>query len=186
MDLENWKSVVSLGDLPDEDVVFKYIFSKLEIRTLFTLGDTCTMYRRMVHKYFEKLKVIDIGVSGAKIDELALSRLLESNRCCLKLVLRNCKSALNDRILEPMLEQNKQLLHIDVTNCISLTNNSLQVLATSCTRLKYVCLRDCVWTTPEAVTNIGVHCNNLEFLDLSGCWNINDEAISTISITCPK
>ncbi|XP_067932117.1 F-box/LRR-repeat protein 15-like [Watersipora subatra] len=176
----------SLEALPVDDVIFKSIFSKLDLKALSNLANTCTAYRNMVHKYFQTLKVIDIGNHGSKISERALNVLLGENYCCQKVLLRNCRSSLIDQIFQPFLERNPHLSHVNLTNCTSLSNSSLHILTVNCMQLVRLSLSGCVWTTPEAVTNLGIHCNSIEVFDLSGCWNINDDCISTISSTCPR
>lgn len=176
----------TLWHLPPEDVIYKSIFSRLDIKELSVLSNTCSAYRDMVRTYFQTMRIVDLGIYGRKISERALTIVLSKNSNCEKLVLRDCKSSLVDKILQPMVQRNPLLLHIDLTNCTSLSNSSLQALAVNCTQLTRLCLSGCVWATPEAVTNIGLHCRNLEHLDLSGCWNINDDCVSTITSTCSK
>lgn len=178
--------LVTFMHLPVEDVVFKSIFSKLNLKALFNLGNTCLMLRNMVLQYFQMLKVIDVGIFGSKISERALIRLLSDNDRCCKLILRNCKSSLTDHVLEPMLERNPHLTLVDLSNCTSLSNHSLQTLSTNCSLLTCVTLAGCVWATSEAVTNLGICCTGLTQLDLSGCWNIDDDCITTISSACSR
>jgi len=175
---------ITLADLPWEDVIFKHIFPSLDLKTLFSIGSTSSTYREMTEEYFKMSKIINIGKHGAKVTEKALGFLLKENKCCQKLILKNCKSSLNCKILEPMLERNRHLVHLDLTQCTSLTNNSLQTLAVNCRKMRHLILRDCVWASSPAVTNIGLQCRELIYLDLSGCWNINDEAVSVISQAC--
>ena len=177
---------LTFSDLPVDDVIFRHIFPIVDLKTLFVLAGTCQSYRQMVHAYFERIHIVNIGPHGNKVSSAALRTLLSNMYCCTKLILKNCKSSLTDQLLEPAFEQNENIKHIDLTSCTSLTNNSLQTLATSNEHLQHLSLRDCVWASPEAVTNIGIHCCKLQYLDVSGCWHINDDTISTISVTCPR
>lgn len=176
-----------LSDIPADDVIYRQIFPRLDVKTLFRLAATCRDYRHMVHEFFEQITVVNVFNEGNKISEAALETLMTRMRCCKKLILKNCKSSLTDKFLMPALERNQKIYHMDLSSCTSLSNHSMQTLATSCSStLRHLSLRDCVWASPEAVTNIGIHCNMLEFLDVSGCWHVNDETIATISITCPR
>ncbi|WAQ96892.1 FXL15-like protein, partial [Mya arenaria] len=178
--------VVRLYDLPWEDIVFQYIFPLLPIQTLFQLRRVSRECKHMVQHYFSISRVLNIARIGGKVTAEAFHILTDESSNLLHLNLRNAKDWLNDTLLMPVLKSNARIQTLDLTNCISLSNTSLQVLATHCVELKCLTLRDCVWLSPEGVTVIGLYCKELEKIDISGCWNVNDEALTVLVKGCSK
>lgn len=174
----------NLWDVPPE-IFFVKILPLLDLKALMILSATCVDMRVKIHDYLnEHMKVMDIARYGSKISQYALESFLTKLECCRQLYLAGCKSSLSDGILEQVFRNNKSLHHIDLSDCISLSNHSLQTLAISASKLTHLSLQGCSRVSPEAVTNIALHCKFIIYLNLAGCWNVNDDTVYAISISC--
>ncbi|XP_052262055.1 F-box/LRR-repeat protein 15-like [Dreissena polymorpha] len=179
-------SAVTLFDLPVEDVIFQHIFPLLPIQTLFHARCVCRQFQQIVQYFFTVARTLNIARIGGKVTERAFHILTDESSNLVNVNLRNAKDWLQDSLLMPVLKNNQRIESLDLTNCTSLSNTSLQVLVTHCVGLKSLVLRDCVWLDPDGVTVIGLYSNQLEKIDMSGCWNVNDEALVVLVKGCPR
>lgn len=179
-------SVITFLDIPWDDVLFQYILPLLPVQTLFQLRRVSTLSRAMIREYFSQAKEINIARIAGRVTADAFHILSDDNTNLLRINLRNSKNWLSDELLTPVLKCNPRLQLLDLTNCTSVTNTTLQCLAVNCPNLQKLILRDCVWLSPEGVTVIGLYCKNLEAIDFSGCWNVNDESLTVIVSSCRK
>lgn len=167
-------------------MVFQYIFPFLPIQTLFALRQVSHVWHQVVRYYFSYTRCLDISHISIKLTAKAFDILTEENTNLVYINFANAKNVLTDKLLMPVFKNNPRLQSVDLTNCISLSNSSVQVLVSQCTDLRNLTLRDCVWLSPEGVSVIGLHCQELQTIDLSGCWNVNDEALIVLVKGCPK
>ena len=187
LDDTNDHSSQLLTSLPWHDVLYKHVFRCLDIPSLLSLGKACTEFEELTQGYFSLMTYIDLGKHASSISPTDLRRLFETNNSKLRrLMLKNCKSNMDDGILLNTLINNKCLQIIDLTNCTALTNNTLQVIAVNCPDLRTLSLRDCPWVSAPAVTNIALCCRRIRQLDLSGCWHIDDATVGMICKSCTQ
>lgn len=177
---------VTIFDLPWTDVVFQHIFTLLPVQTLFHLRRVCSTFQQMVREYFSIAKRINIARIGGKVTAEAFHILTDESTNLVHVNLRNSKDWLKDSRLIPVIKNNSRLQSLDLTNCISISNATIQVVASFCKELKSLTLRDCVWLSPEGVMALGLHCMQLEQIDLSGCWNVDDESIIVLVKGCTR
>lgn len=180
------QSVTSFLDLPWDDVLFQYILPLLPIQTLFQLRRVSSMTCQMIQEYFSQSKEINIARIAGRVTAHAFHILSDNSTNLLRLNLRNSKNWLTDSLLCPVLKCNPRLQLLDLTNCTSVTNSTLQSVAVNCPGLQKLILRDCVWLSPEGVTVIGLYCKDLEAIDFSGCWNVNDESLTVVVSNCKR
>lgn len=175
--LEEEEYVTGLFSLPWEDVLFQCVFPFLSINELFMLRATSTLAHKCVQLYFSCFPVVNITRLGSRFNENTFRIITEYNCSIQRLVLRNCKNWLTDRLLVPVVGANHKLVSLDLTNCTSITNSSMQKVAISCPRLQEIRLRDCHWLSPDSVVVIGMNCHQLRLVDMTGCWEVNDDAL---------
>lgn len=177
---------LTLLDIPWEDVIFRYIMPCLPLQTKFQLRRVSKQCLEMVTLYFSINKTVNTCRIANKMTTGAMSIMTRNNTSLHDLVLRNSKDWLTDAVLRPILKQSPKLQRLDISNCSSVTNSTLQVLGVNCQNVRTVCLNDCHWVSVDGLTVLAIQCVNIESLDLTGCWGVNDEAITLLAMQCKK
>lgn len=101
-----------------------------------------------------------------------------------RLTLSGC-SQLSDTSLIPLLERNKGILSVDMTNLDSVTDKSLVSLATNCPKLQGLYASGCKNLTDVAIDSLAHNCPSLKRMKLNGCNHITDDAIRNLIVRCP-
>ena len=177
---------MTIFELPWTDVIYQYILPMLPVQTLFHLRAVCTTFQRLIQEYFSIAKQLNIARIGGKVTANAFHSLTDESTKLVHVNLRNSKDWLRDSLLTPVLRANDRLQSLDLTNCISISNTTVQIVASFCRELKSLTLRDCVWLSPVGVSALGLNCLQLEQIDLSGCWNVDDESIIVLVKGCSR
>ncbi|KAK3089965.1 hypothetical protein FSP39_008052, partial [Pinctada imbricata] len=173
-------------DLPWEDVIFRYILPCLPLQTQFQLRRVSLGFRDLMTAYFSTAKSVNITRIALRMTAGAFEILTQHNNSLQNIVLRNAKDWLTDKILNSVLSRNPKLVKLDLTNCSSVSNTCLQILASKCPNMRDISLRECHWVSREGVTVIALHCRDLQCLDLTGCWEVDDEAVMMVALSCKK
>ena len=172
--------------IPWEDVLYRHVFSYLSMNDLFMLRATGKLGHQCVQDYFTCCPCVNVTRLGPKFNEKTF-HIITSDNCSLRrLVLRNAKNWLTDKVLVPVLGANQKLVSLDLTNCTSVTNASMQKAAISCGALEELRLRDCHWLSPESVVVVAMNCTQLRHVDITGCWEINDDALIVLVMYCAQ
>ena len=175
-----------LDVLPWHDVLFRSIFPCLSLTTLFRLRQVNSQYKQCVEEYFSQCHKVNLCRVSVRFTITAFNILTKDNSQIRTLILRNSKSWLSDDLLIPVLKNNNKLQKIDLTNCTSLSNRSIQGMASNCPDLRELLLRDCHSLSLEGLTAIAFNCSKLEKVDLTACWEVNDEAVITLARLCTR
>ena len=177
---------VSLFDLPWHDVIYPHLFTCLPIQTIFLLRGVSKTGYELVREFFSVTKEINIARIAGKLNTNSFQIMTRDSTNLVRLNLRNAKDWLSDSALCPVLKDNGKLQFLDLTNCMGITNSTMQVLAINCPQLQTIVLRDCHWLSVEGLSTLALNLECLEKVDLSGCWNVNDESIILLVNSCPK
>ena len=175
-----------LFDLPWHDVIFPHLFTYLPIQTIFKLRAVSQTGYDLVRDYFSVAKVINIARIAGKLNSCAFQTITRDNTNLVHLNLRNAKDWLTDSVLCPVLKENHKIQSLDLTNCITISNSTLQILSMKCPHVQTLILRDCHWLSVEGLSTIALNLDQLEKIDITGCWNVNDESIILLVMNCKK
>lgn len=177
---------MSVLDLPWHDVVFRHILPCLTLQNQVQLRNVSKRFREMLTEFFRTNNILDLSRCAGKMNKEAFNIISKDNFLLQTLVLRNAKGWLRDDMLQEILIRNTRLRKLDLTNCSSVSNTSLQVLALNCPDLHTLILYDCHWTSVEGMTAVALNCRGLEHVDITGCWCINDDVIILLALHCKK
>ncbi|XP_041363918.1 F-box/LRR-repeat protein 15-like [Gigantopelta aegis] len=177
---------VTYLSLPWEHVIYRYVMPCLSLKEIFQQRLVCRQFKELVDRYFQLTFLVDISRVPGRMTALAFSIMVDNNRCLRYLTLHNAKDWLCDQLLLPVFENNPHLQKLDLTNCSSLTETSLNAVAVQCPRLRILVLRNCHWVSPTGISMVTVCLPDLEHLDLTGCWDLQDKAIISLVMQCNK
>jgi Leucine Rich repeat len=77
------------------------------------------------------------------------------------------------------------LTFIDLSDCTSITNAGISIIAEGCIQLETILLGGCLGLTDAALVSIGQHCHYLRVLDLCSCSFITDDGLADLVQGCP-
>ncbi|XP_023214501.1 F-box/LRR-repeat protein 15-like, partial [Centruroides sculpturatus] len=181
---EERKAVISLLNIPWNDVLFVYLLPLLNWKDLFRLRRVSSEVLCLVTEYFRSCQSIDLSIVSGQFNAKAFQIISMNNSYIQFLILRNCKW-LNSDLLTPVLKTNESIVHLDISGCSALTNLNLQILATKCRGLKKLSLQNCHWVSATAIMSLALECKNLEYVDLTSCWEVTDESVCKLVANCP-
>ncbi|KAF4133729.1 WW domain-containing protein [Phytophthora infestans] len=69
-----------------------------------------------------------------------------------------------------------KLRHLDLSNCVAISDGTLHCVAMSCSELSSLLLSGCYRVTSIGVSEILAHCNKLSSLNVTGCDRVTDQA----------
>ena len=172
--------------LPLEDVIFLHIFPHFTLPELFKCRRVCKFFREACDSYFAWQRSLDCSqvCSRSRLTADAFRLITRANSSLQLLVLKSCKSWLDDTVLVEILKRNTRLCELDLTACSSLTNLSLFTLAEFNSGLKVLKLRECRWVSSDAIIQVSLCCNGLQHVDLTGCWEVTDSCVSSLASCC--
>ncbi|XP_067046185.1 F-box/LRR-repeat protein 15-like [Acropora muricata] len=173
-------------NLPLEDVIFLHIFPHFTIPQLCHCRKVCKFFREACDSYFAWQKSLDCSQVASRLSAKAFSLITQGNSSLRVLVLKNCKSWLDETLLVDILKRNTRLCELDLTACSSLTNLSLFTLAECNSSLKVLKVRECRWVSSDAIIQVSLCCIGLQRVDLSGCWEVTDACVSSLASCCKE
>jgi len=179
-------TALALTDIPWDDVLYRTLFPMLPWRSLFYLRGTCRDTFNCVNQYLEVCRRVNLIQTGPRMNAATFNVITGRNQSIRILFLRNFKDWLVDAVVCPVIEQNMFLAKLDITNCSTISNQTVMTAANKCRQLEELKMRDCPWLTPEAIMAVAHGCPQLSHLDIAGCWNINDDAVILLSVACKK
>lgn len=174
----------TIFSLPQEDVIFQQIFSRLSIIQLFLCRRVNRLFKELCDAYFRVWKSVDFAPVANRMTESAFEMITQESTNLQEILVKHCKSWLRESTFVGILQRNHRLKKLDVTGCSSLTNVTLSSLAKFCCSLKELSLRECRWVSAEALVQLAMACNQLEFIDLTGCWQVNDKCVCFCVSSC--
>ncbi|XP_068706410.1 F-box/LRR-repeat protein 15-like [Montipora capricornis] len=170
--------------LPWEDVIFLHIFPHFTIPQLFNCRKVCKSFREACDSYFAWQKTLDCSQVSSRLTAKAFSLITQANSSLQVLVLKNCKSWLDEAVLVEILRRSTRLCELDLTACSSLTNLTLFTVAEFNLALKVLKLRECRWVSSDAIIQVSLCCTGLQRVDLTGCWEVTDSCVSSLASCC--
>lgn len=181
-EVEFFGNMVTLLDLPWEDVVCKRILNRLSVTEICTLKIVSKQFLELVETYFRVCRELDLSICGRKSNFAAKHFESLANECesLRGLTLNGCKRWLHDKILIPVVEGNLGLRKIDLSGCLDVTDLSVKILVLNCKFMQEIILAECRWLTSDGLLVVGLECSYLKVLVLRGCWNVDNESLSAV------
>ena len=154
-----------LEELPAEDILFPFIFSRLAACDLFHVGGCNSDLHSLVSTYFSVSRSLDLAYNKRLTKEAF--QIIATSHQLRELRLSGLKF-LTDDLVRTVLQNNTHLQTVDLSDCHHLTAGILQTLSVSSYQLERLILRDCHWVTREALEyhsqQQGLAHNNTEVL----------------------
>nr|XP_054773694.1 F-box/LRR-repeat protein 15-like isoform X1 [Lytechinus pictus] len=169
-----------LDILPWEDVLVSRILPFLDLRDLFQLRQVSCGFRDVVAIFFASNHHLDLSVVGPEFTPDAFRVVSAEAKNLTTLNVANCKKWITDNLILPVIEANRNLRDISISENSSLSTNVVRRIATRCPDLCSLSLAECQQVTATSVECVGMNCDQLEHLDLKGCWAMDDDTIALV------
>ncbi|OKL60306.1 SCF E3 ubiquitin ligase complex F-box protein grrA [Talaromyces atroroseus] len=131
--------------------------------------------------YSELIRRLNLTALASKVTDAELLSFAECKRVD-RLTLTNCFK-LTDRGVSEIVEGNRHLQALDVSDLRSLTDNFLYIVAKNCPRLQGLNITGCTKITDESLVVISQSCKHLKRLKLNGVTQVTDRQITSRSVT---
>ena len=179
--------VLSLLNLPWEDVICKKILGYLTIKEVYRLKCTCKDFTEITELYMKYFcRNLDFTVVGGekKFNSVIFLLICRDKTNILQLNCKNCKEWLRDEHLT-LLNNNSHMTDLCITECYGISDLTFVSISENLPGLKNLDLSYCRELSDEALIQIGKGLHQLLSLDVSGCWKVNDSSIETVAINNP-
>ncbi|EAW08138.1 putative ubiquitin ligase complex F-box protein GRR1 [Aspergillus clavatus NRRL 1] len=101
-----------------------------------------------------------------------------------RLTLTSC-SKLTDNGVSDLVEGNRHLQALDVSDLRSLTDHTLYTVARNCPRLQGLNVTGCLKVTDDSLIVVSRNCRQIKRLKLNGVGQVTDRSIKSFAENCP-
>ena len=129
--------------------------------------------------YQELVKRLNMSTLAATVSDGTIFGMAECKRIE-RLTLTNC-SKLTDISLQPLIQDNRSLLALDVTGLEHLTDKTMLTVADNCLRLQGLNVTGCKKLTDASIVAVAKSCRHLKRIKFNSCSQITDVSILTIA-----
>jgi len=159
------ESTSNLERLPRDDVLFKLLLPKLDIKDWLSLRQTSKTFSSIMDAFFVVNKELKVPPSySAYLSPNKFHNISHSSTNLRSLVIQSC-DWLTDDLLKPVLKNNPKLEILDITDCVNCSSTTLQVLTVNCPNISWLVLRGCTWVDPTALDYFSNHRNSRKKAD---------------------
>lgn len=132
--------------------------------------------------YHDLIKRLNLGqlraeVSDGTLQPLAICKRIE------RLTLPGC-SHLTDASLVPMIEGNRSLMAVDLSDLEMITDRSMHAIAKNCYRLQGLNVTGCTGLTDDSMVEVAKNCRRLKRLKLNNCMQLTDLSVTAFADNC--
>ncbi|BCR83648.1 putative ubiquitin ligase complex F-box protein GRR1 [Aspergillus chevalieri] len=100
-----------------------------------------------------------------------------------RLTLTNC-SHLTDTGVSGLVDGNRHLQALDVSDLTSLTDHTLHIVSQNCPRLQGLNITNCAKVTDESLVAVSENCRQLRRLKLNGVTQLTDQTVMSFAQNC--
>lgn len=101
-----------------------------------------------------------------------------------RLTLTNC-SKLTDKGVSDLVDGNRHLQALDVSDLQYLTDHTLYVVSRNCPRLQGLNITGCAKVTDDSLLVVSQNCRQIKRLKLNGVVHVTDRSIMSFAENCP-
>ncbi|CAL5867420.1 uncharacterized protein PFLUO_LOCUS1639 [Penicillium psychrofluorescens] len=101
-----------------------------------------------------------------------------------RLTLTNC-SKLTDKGVSDLLDGNRHLQALDVSDLRSLTDHTMYAVSRNCPRLQGLNITGCAHVTDDSLLVVSQNCRQIKRLKLNGISHVTDRSIMSFAENCP-
>ncbi|KAN0079696.1 hypothetical protein V8E54_004910 [Elaphomyces granulatus] len=134
--------------------------------------------------YSELVKRLNLSALTDKVSDGTVVPFTQCKRIE-RLTLTNC-SKLTDKGVSDLLEGNRHLQAIDVSELRSLTDHTLFSVARNCPRLQGLNITGCMKVTDDSLVTVSENCRQLKRLKLNSVIQVTDKSILSFAQNCPS
>ncbi|KAL1986263.1 hypothetical protein VTN96DRAFT_6631 [Rasamsonia emersonii] len=134
--------------------------------------------------YAELIKRLNLSALTDKVSDGTVLPFTQCKRIE-RLTLTNC-SKLTDKGVSDLVEGNRYLQALDVSELRSLTDHTLFTVAKNCPRLQGLNITGCAKVTDESLIVVSENCRQLKRLKLNGVVQVTDKAVVSFAENCPS
>lgn len=165
-------------DLPSTYIQFLSKLSKLHNLTLSYFKERQT---ENIHNIFKKQslsRLIKLNICYCDgFDATALTEILTNCPQLQFLIFRGYE--LSDAGFQH-IGTCKNLEHLDIASCYSLTDKSMEYVGAGCPNLKYLDIGSCSGFTNKSIEYVCIGCQKLKYLDIQQCPEMTDKVLENI------
>jgi len=159
---EKRQSLISIEDLPQDDILYKIIFPLLSVQDWMHLLHTSKKLRSLTQCFFVVNRRIEIKSKSdlSSLNPIKFHLMTKDATNLRVLCLRNC-TWMSDDILKPVLKNNHKLEEFDISNCNTYcTTSVLQLMTVNCPNITKLILMGCSWVDSESLEYVSNHRNS--------------------------
>lgn len=149
----------SFKNIPRQDVLYKLIFSKLNISDWLNMLKTCKSMNSIMNDFFAVNKYLDMS-KDLDSSNSSVFRILTRNATNLRVLNLSGCSWLNDDSLRSVIRNNTSLDELDLSYCFNCSAAIFQILTVNCPNITSLSLRGCNWVDPVSLDYFSNHRNN--------------------------
>ncbi|KAF1981486.1 RNI-like protein, partial [Aulographum hederae CBS 113979] len=132
--------------------------------------------------YYNLVKRLNLSSLGTAISDGTLSPFQACKRIE-RITLTGC-SKLTDLSLARMLQGNRSLLALDVTQLEQVTERTMMAVAANCHRLQGLNISNCRRISDDSLVAVAQNCRHLKRLKFNGCSQLMDKSIMAFAENC--
>ena len=125
-------------------------------------------------------QLVELNLTHTQLSGWAVEQIGQSVTSLEKIMLAGL-STVNDENFSIIVENNKQLVHVDLSLCRQIGEKGIVKLAKSCSKLRTLSLSGCIGVTNTAIKSIAQNCSNLREINLEECEWLTDDALIEIA-----
>ncbi|KAF3491592.1 SCF E3 ubiquitin ligase complex F-box protein grrA [Arthroderma uncinatum] len=134
--------------------------------------------------YYDLVKRLNLTTLKSKVNDGTVFSFVKCKRIE-RLTLTGCVN-LTDKGISDLVEGNRQLQALDVSDLDALTDHSLNLVAGNCSRLQGLNITGCVNITDDSLVTLAQSCRQLKRLKFNGVVQITDRSIQAFAKNCPS
>lgn len=133
--------------------------------------------------YAELIKRLNLSALSKDVSDGTVVPFMQCKRVE-RLTLTNC-SELSDKGVSDLVEGNRHLQALDVSELHHLTDHTLYAVSRNCPRLQGLNITNCRKVTDDSLLVISQNCRQIKRLKLNGIGHVTDRSIQSFAENCP-
>ncbi|KAI1913461.1 SCF ubiquitin ligase complex subunit [Ophidiomyces ophidiicola] len=134
--------------------------------------------------YYDLVKRLNLSSLSSKVNDGTIISFVQCKRIE-RLTLTNCL-LLTDTGVSDLVDGNRHLQALDVSDLKSLTDHTLLIVGRNCPRLQGLNVTGCEKITDDSLVSLAQNCHQIKRLKLNGVHQVTDRAIAAFAENCPS
>ncbi|RAH73542.1 uncharacterized protein BO66DRAFT_408866 [Aspergillus aculeatinus CBS 121060] len=179
------RALPPIGRLPPEILIaiFAKLSSPADMMSCMLSISTTVGKPNSFFPYSDLIKRLNLSALSGDVSDGTVMTFAQCNRIE-RLTLTNC-SKLSDTGVSDLVEGNRHLQALDVSDLGHLTDHTLYTVARNCPRLQGLNITNCTKVTDDSLLVVSRNCRQIKRLKLNGVAQVTDKSILSFAQSCP-